>query len=253
MLREIIIAIQSYFRAHRFISKHKLWKWIIVPGIIYTILFIVGIYLFITSSNYFVRMALTESGVNNWLQQQNASIINFLFLFGQLIIQLVLLLFYFSWFKYFFLVIGSPIFAYLSEKTEAIVTKKDFPFSWRRFFIDVIRGIRIAIRNAMWQTIFTISILIIAIIPVTGWFTPLLSLIIECYYLGFSMLDYTNERRGHSVRYSIHFVNKHRGLAIGNGMIFYAMHALPVVGWIFAPGYAVIAATLSLQQKEKAA
>jgi CysZ protein len=40
-------------------------------------------------------------------------------------------------------------------------------------------------------------------------------------------------------------------LAIGNGMIFYLMHALPVIGWIFAPGYAVIAATLSMQEEEE--
>jgi hypothetical protein len=29
------------------------------------------------------------------------------------------------------------------------------------------------------------------------------------------------------------------------------MHAVPVAGWIFAPGYAVIAATLSMQNREK--
>lgn len=193
---------------------------------------------------------MAETGVKNWLEQQNAPIINFLFLFGQVILQLVLLLFYFSWFKYFFLILGSPVFAYLSEKTEAIIEEKDFPFSWRKFFIDIIRGIRVASRNAAWQTIFTISILLLALIPVAGWFTPLLSLVIECYYLGFSMMDYTAERRGYSFRYSISFINKHKGLAIGNGMVFYMMHALPVVGWVLAPGYAVIAATLSLQPKK---
>ena len=33
-------------------------------------------------------------------------------------------------FKYIFLIIGSPLFAYLSEKTEAIIEGKDFPFSF---------------------------------------------------------------------------------------------------------------------------
>jgi CysZ protein len=61
------------------------------------------------------------------------------------------------------------------------------------------------------------------------------------------MLDYTNERKGLSSSRSIDFINVHKGLAIGNGMVFYLMHALPVIGWVFAPGYAVIAATLSLQ------
>lgn len=45
MLKEIIIAIQSYYNAHRFIVKHKLWQWILIPGVIYAILFCAGIFL----------------------------------------------------------------------------------------------------------------------------------------------------------------------------------------------------------------
>jgi CysZ protein len=73
-----------------------------------------------------------------------------------------------------------------------------------------------------------------------------LALFVECYYFGFSMLDYNSERNKLSVAESIDFVGNHKGLAIGNGMVFYLMHSLPVIGWIFAPSYAVIAATLSL-------
>jgi CysZ protein len=29
-------------------------------------------------------------------------------------------------------------------------------------------------------------------------------------------------------------------------MVFYLMHLIPVLGWLFAPSYAVIAATISL-------
>jgi CysZ protein len=45
---------------------------------------------------------------------------------------------------------------------------------------------------------------------------------------------------------SIYYINNHKGLAIGNGIVFYLMHWLPVIGWILAPAYAVIAATLSV-------
>jgi CysZ protein len=34
-------------------------------------------------------------------------------------------------------------------------------------------------------------------------------------------------------------------------MVFYLMHGIPIIGWIFAPGYAVIAATLSLHPQKK--
>ena len=250
MLEEIIKAIQAYFKAHRFIVKNKLWKWILLPGVLYSILFVTGIYFFWHSAAFIIEFVLSKTGVKAWLQKENTSWLNFIFIFGQLILQFVLLLFYFSWFKYLFLIIGSPVFAYLSEKTESILLKKEYPFSLRQFLTDIGRGIKIALRNTLWQTVYTVSILILALIPVVGWASPLLALFIECYYFGFSMLDYTNERKGLSSGKSIDFINTHKGLAIGNGMVFYIMHALPVIGWILAPGYAVIAATLSMQEKE---
>ncbi len=42
------------------------------------------------------------------------------------------------------------------------------------------------------------------------------------------------------------FIGQRRGLAIGNGLVFYLMHFIPFVGWVLAPSYALIAATISL-------
>lgn len=248
MFEEIIIAIQSYFKAHRFIVKNKLWKWILVPGIIYSLLFVAGIFFFWESASFIIEFFLTKIGVKAWLQRENTHWLNFLFIFGQIVLQLIIMLFYFSWFKYLFLIIGSPLFAYLSEKTEAIIQKKEYPFSLKKLISDIFRGIRIALRNTLWQTVYTIAVLLLALIPVLGWITPLLALFIECFYFGFSMLDYTSERKGLTSSQSIVLINRHKGLAVGNGMVFYAMHALPLIGWVLAPGYAVIAATLSLQE-----
>lgn len=250
MLQEIITAIGAYFKAHQFIRQNNLWKWIIIPGIIYAILFAVGIYFFWESSAFMIDWLLTKVGLKSWLQKENQNWLKFIFIFGQVVLQLVLMLFYFSWFKYLFLIIGSPLFAYLSEKTESIILKTDYPFSFKGFLTDIIRGISIALRNALWQTVYTVFILLLSLIPVFGWITPLIALFIECYYLGFSMLDYTNERKHLSASESIDLINRHKGLAIGNGIVFYLIHILPLIGWVFAPGYAVVAATLSLQDKD---
>jgi CysZ protein len=77
---------------------------------------------------------------------------------------------------------------------------------------------------------------------------PLLALLVECYYYGFSMLDYSFERKKITVSESIYFIGNHKGIAIGNGLMFYFIQVLPVVGWILAPAYAVVAATLSLHE-----
>lgn len=246
MLKDIVIAIQAYGQAHQFIRKNNLWKWIIIPGIIYMLVFCVSMYFFGKSASNVINYISTETGLKSYAESMHSRIIGFFITIGGLILWLILMLFYFSLFKYLWLILGSPIFAYLSEKTEAIIEGKEYPFSFPQLLADIIRGIRISLRNALWQIVYTVSILLLSLVPFIGWVTPVFALLIECYYYGFSMLDYSCERNKLNVSESIYFISSRKGLAIGNGLLFYLMHLIPVVGWIFAPAYAVIAATLSM-------
>jgi CysZ protein len=250
MLKEIIIAFQSYGKAHRFIKKNRLWKWIILPGILYMLLFAASMILFGKTVSHVVDYAIAASGLQAWLQRINTGWVNFLFLlmFGAL--WLMLMLFYFSLFKYIWLIIGSPLFAYLSEKTESIMEGRNFPFSVGQLLKDMLRGVQMALRNTLWQSVYMVAIIILSFVPIIGWVAPLLSLFIECYYYGFSMLDYSCERHKLNTVQSIRFIGTHKGLAIGNGFLFYIMHLVPVVGWVLAPSYAVVAATISLHHQK---
>ena len=252
MLKEIIISIQSYLDAHQFIRQHRLWKWIIIPGLLYMILFIVGMYFFWQSSNDAVTWGSRQIGLEDWLQRQRSEWLSFLFVMIGLILRLILVFFYFSLFKYLFLIIGSPLFAYLSEKTESILEERDFPFSFKQLMKDAWRGIKLALRNTLWQSVYMLSLLLLSLVPVVGWVSPMIALFVECYYYGFSMMDYSCERNKLSPSASIEFISRHKGLAIGNGIIFYLMHSVVIIGWIFAPAYAVVAATLSLHKIKNA-
>jgi CysZ protein len=251
LLKEIIIAIQSYYEAHNFIRKHNLWKWIIIPGIIYMLLFAIGIYFFWVSSGNAVTWLSNTLGLEAWLRRLRSDWLNFLFLMVGMMLRLILVLFYFSLFKYLFLIVGSPVFAYLSEKTESILEGKDFPFSFSQLMKDAWRGCKLAIRNTLWQTVYILLLVFLSFVPLFGWITPLIALFIECYYYGFSMLDYSCERNKLSPAASISFIGRHRGLAIGNGLMFYLMHGVVLIGWILAPAYAVVAATLSVHRIKK--
>jgi len=246
LLKEIVIAIQSYYKAHQFIRKHLLWKWIVIPGIIYTILFCIGMYFFWNSADSAVTYLSELTGITKWLHHQHSAALSFLFVMGGIMVRLILVFFYFSLFKYLFLVIGSPLFAYLSEKTESIIQGKEIPFNFQQMLKDVVRGIKLALRNCFWQTVYTVSILILSFVPLVGWITPVIYALVECYYYGFSMLDYSCERHKLSAAESIAFISKRRGLAMGNGLVFYMMHFIPFLGWVLAPSYAVVAATISL-------
>lgn len=251
MLKEIIIAIQSFFVAHRFIAKHRLWKWILIPGICYVLLFALGIWFFWITSNHVTQLILTQTGIRPWLDTMKTGWLNFFVIVGQIIIWMVILMFYFSLFKYLFLIIGSPVFAWLSEKTDSILHEKDFPFSAKQLVKDMGRSIQINLRNLLWQSVYFLTIFILAFIPLIGWIAPLIGLMVEFFYFGFAMLDYNFERNKISPKQSIFIINRHKGLAIGNGLVFYAMHLIPLLGWVLAPSYAVVAATLSIETAKK--
>jgi CysZ protein len=239
LLKEIVIAIQSWGEAHRFILQHKLWKWVLLPGLLYTLLFVTGIYFFGRSATDVVEYITHILHLSDWSQQFQNSFLGFLFTFAGIIFWLTLLLFYFSFLKYLCLIIGAPLFSYLSRKTESILAAEGR--SEKSESREASRGIKIALRNCGWQTVYLIALLILSLIPVIGWITPLIVLFMECYYFGFSMVDYGLARQGFNISKSTHFIGRHKGLAMGNGILFYLMHLVMP----FAPAYAIVAGTLT--------
>lgn len=162
-------------------------------------------------------------------------------------LRLVLLLLYFSFFKYLLLIIGSPAFTFLSEKTEALLDGKEHPFNWEEVKGDAARGVRLALHNAGRELFYFAGLILLSLIPVAGWITPLIALVMQGYYFGVSMLDYSFARNQMSIKESLQFSSLHKGLAIGNGLLFFTMHILVLL----APAYAIIAATLSVRHVKK--
>ncbi len=172
MLKDIVIAFQAYGKAHRFILKNKLWKWIIIPGLVYMVLFVVSMYFFGKSATSVIDYLGAQTGLRGWVESMRSRVLGFFFTIGGMMLWLILMLFYFSLFKYLWLIIGSPIFAFLSEKTESIIEGKEYPFVFKQLVKDIVRGIAIAFRNSLWQTVYLVSILILSLIPFVGWVTP---------------------------------------------------------------------------------
>lgn len=244
MLKEIVIAVQSWGEARLFIRQHRLMKWIFVPGILYTLLFIAGMFLFWRSADDVVSWVSSNLGIEAWLQKEKSQWLSFLFVMTGMMLRLIIVFFYFSLFKYLILIIGSPLFAYLSEKTETIIKGDEHVLNKSDLKKDANRGIKLALRNAGWQSVYLIALVLLSLIPVIGWITPVIALLMEGYYFGVSMLDYSLARSGFSRQQSIAFTGRHRGLAIGNGLLFYLMHIIIFL----APAYAIIAATLCVQK-----
>ncbi|TAF54864.1 MAG: hypothetical protein EAZ62_03180 [Sphingobacteriia bacterium] len=251
MLKDLILSIGAYWKAHRLIRDQHLWKWILVPGLVYAFFFYMGLSGFSTSSSDFIEWVVLRTGLKSWLDRSGEGWTGFFFTMGGLVFWLNLLLFYLSLFKYLFLLLGAPLLAFLNEKTQQEknqILPTTLPIPWIQ---RLTRAWKMLVRNALWQSVYLICILLVSLIPVVGWLTPLLAILIECYYLGLSLFDYSMERKGKSMAETLHLMGNRNGLAIGIGSVFIVLHLVPLLGWILAPGYAMVAATICLHDHEE--
>ena len=164
--------------------------------------------------------------------------------------------------KYLVLILMSPVMALLSERTEEILTGRTFPFEWGQFVKDIVRGVRIAIRNFFMETSMVLGIVILGML--ISWLVPFVAFLVApasliataligAYYWGFATMDYTNERRRLSVGESVQFIRDNKGIAVGNGLLFYLMISVPVLGTYIGPVFATVmctvGATLAIHEK----
>ncbi|MFM7661991.1 MAG: EI24 domain-containing protein [Bacteroidota bacterium] len=208
------VGLASYFRAFFFIIRHGFIFYLIIP---FVLLFIIYRYGYILQKNVFEAKLDTINSLIWYL------------IYGLVEVTIGMVLMYFA--KYMVVAILSPLLTYISEKTERILTKEKQDFSWSQFKEDVVRALKLMIRNLMWYYIYFLFIQLIAFI---FWEKPSESplqwivILIASYYYGFSFLDYVNERRRRNVSESIIFIRKNCGLAISIGLIYYLMIFVPV-------------------------
>ncbi|MFM9985234.1 MAG: EI24 domain-containing protein [Flavobacteriales bacterium] len=162
--------------------------------------------------------------------------------------------------KYLLLAIMSPMMALLSERTDEILTGQVYPFDGQQFVRDVLRGVLLAFRNFFLETMIGIVIWIVSIVLTyfTGGIgvvllpvTLVASFIVSAYFYGFATMDYTNERKRRSIGESIKYIRARRGIALGNGGVFYGIMLLPIIGPTIAMVTCTVAATLAMHETDK--
>lgn len=235
MFKNIISGIKAYFGAFSLISKLKLWKYFAIPMVISLVTAII-----IFSSAYGlsdnIGHFISRVWIWDWGKETFTSIGSFI---GGLIVVVIGLIL----FKHIIMALSAPFMSPVSEKIEAHFTGKisqshrDTTFSQQLW-----RGIRINGRNLGMELMLTIPILLLKFIPIVNIFSTILLFMVQAYYAGFGNMDYTLERH-YKYKESIQFVRKHRGLAIGNGIVFILFLLIPAIGVILVLPLSVTAAS----------
>ena len=208
------LGIVAYRDALRFIHKHRWYWYFLIPA---------GLMLLI----YKLGEILIQRKVEPQLETMNGVVWYLI----QLMIEISIALLLMKFAKYLVVILLSPLISHLSQKCEKKLTGNNYPFSFHLLVDDVKRGLKIAVRNIMWEYFF---FLIIFIVSKFGWENPeespvfYLTFFIGFFYYGFSFIDYVNERRRLDMDESILFVRKHRGLAIAIGSVYSLLILVPV-------------------------
>ncbi len=239
MLTQIIQGILAYLKALRLINRLGLWRYVFVPGLISLIL--AGI---IFSSVWAFADNIGEWATSWYNGQQGGQIVDTI---GTIVSGLLMLVIGLLLFKYVIMVVVSPFMSPLSERVEAHLRGEvqPKPFHISTFLADMARSLGLALRNAAWEIGMMLPLLLLGlIIPILAPFTAALVFLVQSYYAGFGNMDYTLERHA-DFKGRIRFVKQHKGLAIGNGIVFMAL-LLTIVGFLIVFPLATVAATMQV-------
>jgi len=175
-----------------------------------------------------------------------------------LVIKILVRIGYFFAFAFFggyiIVAIMSPVFSWISERTEKALGGDDCPFSFIQLIKDVVRGLAIVIRNVFLEILIGIALFILSFIPFVGLITPIIMFLVTSYFYGFSFLDYAIERKRMNVSDSVKYMRSNKGVVMGNGFLFALSLLIPFCGVLlsgFIAIVSVVAGTIAVSEYSK--
>jgi len=137
---------------------------------------------------------------------------------------------------FFLLLVLSPVFSLVSEKVTTKLLGKTYHYSTTQFIKDILRGIKITLRNLFYEYLFIALISILLYLSpknsISNFIGNVLLVLVTSYYYGFTLLDYALENHQFNYKKSLYFVKNNKGISIGLGLVYYiviSVNNLPVV------------------------
>lgn len=239
-MKKFFNALKNYGRAFKVIFRHGFAGYFVVPSLLTLALIIVFIVL---GSLFFGDLSNWLVGILpdwRWLQSKAATIVM------DVLIWILAALFFVISFKQVVLVVLSPVLSHLSEKVENKLTGLEPPkIGFKEFLSDVWRGLILNMGNLALELILTFFAWLLSFIPIVGFvISPILIFLIQSFFSGFGLVDYTLERKRYNLFKSNQFAYKNIGEMMGVGAGYVLTMYIPLIGWIFAPTLGTVASTL---------
>ncbi len=254
--KDLSLGFSSYVESISFILKNGFIKYLIIPLLLFGIIFYFG--------HQFGSLS-TEAQNSADTKDYDWGFIGRMWLLIKVQFYALLKFLFVDATKYLVIMFLSPLLAILSEKTEEILTGNQYKFNLRQLLKDVRRGIGIAIRMliAEFGIVFLVWSPICWMLGIHEYIYETVAVLIGFYFYGFAYVDYINERLRLTIKESWKFMRKHAGLAFAIGGVYSLFYKIPSLvntdnnwanmfldnfGVLFAPVLAIVAATIAMHK-----
>ncbi|HKX62327.1 MAG TPA: EI24 domain-containing protein [Verrucomicrobiae bacterium] len=239
-MNQFVAGMKDYWRALALVRRHRMWPWLILPGLISFAYFpgvSVGTYFFVADAETYVRDHLLPG----FLKQRMFSIIITAALW------LAALYIGFMLFRNVILIVYAPVLGYMSarmeEKLKAGSLQTVPPVKFLKATMRVIGMSLLSLGLSLASLVLSVGLLIIPLLG--GVLMTVFLTVTQMFLAGHGFLDPTFERHGYGVGRSISAARKYRWRTMGCGSGFLLLTAIPVVGWFLGPTVGVLAGTIS--------
>ena len=250
--RDFSRGIQAYGKAINLLFSCKLWYFMLFPVVIVIALFVVG--------NYAVGYlcdglsGVIEANVTGWIEGITwlawmSGVAGFL---ARLLTRFLYYILFISFGGYVVMMVMSPVYSWLSEPTEAIVSGREYPFNLKQLVWEIGRGIAISLRCMVLQLLVTIVLFFGSFIPLVGLVMPILTFGVGAYFYGFAFMDYAVERKRFRVKESVRYMRRNAGTVTAVGAVFALSLMIPwasIVVCSFVSLLSVVAGTVVVEKQ----
>ncbi len=241
--RDFILTIKKYREVIPFIKKNQLWNGFLDYSWVTKFLMIIGI-----------LVSLKFTGVfNDFFNQTSQQGISFNTL-GNLVGNTIdegYDLFKMSGFKYAILILSEVVIFHFARKTLEVLTGEKADATFNTFIQAQVRMFKVVLFAYVMETLTTILVGVGLSILGIGVVKPVFSFVIQCFFLGFVIIDNYNEIFHMSIKQSFKYTRQYTGVSIGIGIVVYVLMLLPVLGAFLAPLLAAVTATITMYELDK--
>ena len=151
--------------------------------------------------------------------------------------------------KYVLLILLEVIVYHFMRRTLTVLVDKSCGVSFNDFLEAQKRMIKVVIRSFVYESIASVIITVVfAIFGFVSFLEPVLIFGVQCYFLGFAIIDNYMEQFGLTIRESIDYSYQYTGVSLALGLVLYILLAIPLLGAVAGPILVSVGAGIIMTQ-----